>query len=120
MKKNNDELMMIALEHQELASVTFVRDYIQLNFDGPAISFYTFPAICKDGIKIQQGDPGYRDELCKLTGEKVTAVKEVVDEDLTITFGDLSSVVVSLKPEDRRSAESAMFQGGDGKGWIVW
>jgi hypothetical protein len=33
------------LENRDLSAVTFVRDYIQLHFDGPVLNAYVWPKI---------------------------------------------------------------------------
>jgi hypothetical protein len=120
MKITNEDMMMASLNEKELSSVTFIHDYIQLNFDGPVINIYASSSIYKNDIRMDSQEFGYSYLLRKLIGKKIIGVKEVIDSNLTMTFDDLSHLQISLKPDDRSSVEAAMFQGGIGKGWVVW
>ncbi|MET8428952.1 hypothetical protein [Nocardia sp. NPDC004860] len=62
----------------ELASVVFVRDYLQLDFDGPRLSCYVWPIIDADGTTRSLGDAGYRDTLCALIGQTVVSIDEAL------------------------------------------
>jgi hypothetical protein len=53
---------------EPLSAVTFVRDYVQLHFDGPTISAFTLPTVTVRGKTIAFADPGYRDALCARIG----------------------------------------------------
>jgi hypothetical protein len=45
-------------------SVTFVRDYVQLAFDGPpGLNAYTMPTVTSRSENLNLGQPGYRDSL---------------------------------------------------------
>ena len=39
------EPVLSCLHNQPLSAVTFVRDYLQLQFDGPCVSAYVWPTL---------------------------------------------------------------------------
>ncbi|WP_158752832.1 hypothetical protein [Dyella sp. S184] len=117
---SNEELLKFKLLQKKLVSVTFIKDYLQLNFDGPYFNFYDYPSINVGGEIFDSKKFGYREHICNLIGSKVVLIKEDIDSNISINFDNSSSVSLSLKPEDRSSVEIAMFQSGSGEGWIVW
>lgn len=116
----NNELLNSKLLEKELVSVTFIKDYLQLYFDGPYFNFYEYPSIKVGDVIFDSEKFGYRDHMCRLIGSKVVSVKENLHSDLSIDFDNALSISLSLKPEDRSSVEAGMFQSGSGEGWIVW
>jgi hypothetical protein len=40
-----DDSLLAALVGKELASVIFVRDYVELDFDGPRLSMFVWPVV---------------------------------------------------------------------------
>ena len=111
------------LAHQivggQLSGVTFVSDYLQLQFNPPPIiNAYTPVRVRVQGKSLVSGDDQFRNKLC----EQITkAVKSVVirsEEAFEITFEDDSMISISLKPSDYRCAEALEFHGRDKK-WMV-
>jgi hypothetical protein len=140
--RESEESIFRALVGSELASVVFVRDYIQLSFSSqpplasrapaelrPAmvgtfgtLSAYTDPWLEKEGRTLQLGDPGYRDALVEQIGCRVTGVHEGQDW-LRVEFDGGVTATVSLSEDDlpAGSVESAMLQLDDeAKSWMVW
>ena len=62
------ESLLTRLDGVELAQVWFVRDYLQLIFEGINEQWswqcYAWPYVHRDGGALAYGDPGYRDGLC--------------------------------------------------------
>jgi hypothetical protein len=84
------------LKGEQLSSVTFVQDYLQLHFDGPFITYYQWPEIRLNDSLIKFKDQGYRDLLC---GQIAKIVKDTYfDENriVEIEFEDKSVISVSL------------------------
>lgn len=52
-----------ALVDEELGSVVFVMDYVQLDFSAARFSAYVWPTVTIGDATFQSGDPGYRDAL---------------------------------------------------------
>lgn len=108
------------LENRELAGITFIRDYIQLLFDGPIINAYTLPRVITAATTFLPRTPGYRDALCEQIGKLVAAAYEEAKEKIAIKFSDGAGFEISLRDEDRVCAEAAMLQAGPGNRWDVW
>ena len=78
-----------------------MQDYLQLHFDGPVITLYTWPDVADaDGISIAFGQPGYRDALCSVIGETVTEPELNEGRSLTIEFENGTVFALSLRDED--------------------
>src|SRR2546423_2064380 len=97
----------------ELASVTFVRDYVQLSFDGPRLSALTPMTVVTRRVTVTSCDDQFRNRLCELIGRSITEVDARPDEALTIGFADGSSVSISLRPEHYPGPEAVVFYGQD-------
>lgn len=75
-----------ALLGWELSTVAFVRDYVELHFDGPVWRCFSWPRLDAERGSLAIGDAGYRDGLCALIGHEVTGAKES-ESALTLDFG---------------------------------
>jgi hypothetical protein len=93
---------------RELSSVTFVRDYIQLAFDGPGMNAYIAPTVTSGFESLGLGQPGYRDSLCGQIGCKVERT-EVDSQRVTIVFEGGVVVSISLMDDDDRGPEALEF-----------
>lgn len=111
---------LAALVNGQLSAVTFVRDYIQLHFDGPTISAFTLAAVAVGGSTFSESDPGYRDALCARIGATVLAAYVDPGQRLQIDLADGSSLSISLKPEDRVVEEAAVYSDAETKEWASW
>ncbi|MFG2044964.1 hypothetical protein [Dactylosporangium sp. NPDC048998] len=117
---DGDDSLLAALIGEELASVIFIRDYVELDFDGPRLSVYVWPRVAV-GTDIRRiSDPGYRDALCALIGHTVTSSTESGEVGLVIDFGP-GSVEIKPRPSEVERPEIAMLRGfADGPEWMVW
>lgn len=110
-----------ALMNKELSSVVFVRDYVQLVFEGDAnatLTCFRFPVVNMNQRLFELTTPGYRDVLCSCIGNIV--VNATVDDDLelSIVMSNNRSIWMSLKEADRNGPEAAMLD--DGSHLSVW
>jgi hypothetical protein len=103
----------------ELSAVVFVRDYLQLQFDGPYLTIFVWPRVKRQGTVFERGTLRYRDALCEQIGKAIGGVVEESDRRLSLFFTDGSIVEISLLPEDRRGPEAVLFRGGKGRS-VVW
>jgi hypothetical protein len=97
------------IEGEQLSSVEFVQDYVQLRFDGPYLTAITLHNVELGNIHLKWGMPGYRDALCDRIGTTVQSVSVITSETLLIKFADGAIVSISLRPEDYRAEEAVMF-----------
>jgi hypothetical protein len=103
----------------ELGSVVFVRDYVQLVFDGPRLTCFVWPMISVGGSVLGIHDAGYRDALCSLIGHSVTATTEATGQGLRVDF-TLGSVVLHPSIDEVDGPEIGMLDGFDDHAWMVW
>jgi hypothetical protein len=94
---------------EQLSSVTFVMDYVQLGFDGPCLTAYTGLKVSVEGKAFAWGEPGFRNALCDRIGAIVRQA-EVADGDaICISLNDGGVISISLKPEDYVGPEAAVL-----------
>lgn len=109
-----------AIVGQQLSSVTFVQDYLQLDFDGPGFTLFIWPEVFRDEGSYAFGEPGYRDALCSAIAENVTEASFETDVALEIQFESGTIFRMSLREEDYVSPEAGHFTAGQGSGLIVF
>lgn len=117
---NNAELLKKSVCGLELSSITLLKEYMQLNFDGPVFNFYASPTVQCNDQEVSPSDEGYYDTIHKILGERLVSVQEVPEAFLGLTFENGYLLRVSLNNADRSSVEIAMFQDSRGGGWVVW
>lgn len=92
----------------EVSSVEFVRDYVQIRFDGPCLSAFSFPAITVNSeLVIDRSNPRYADILIERIGKVVEFAEFEENEAVRLGFSDGILITISLRPEDYRAAEAA-------------
>jgi len=115
--------LLEALVEEELGSVVFVMDYLQLDFGNARFSVYVWPTVSIGGVSRGFGDPGYRDALCALITHEVIDTGESSETGLVIRFG-LGEVVIKPQPTDLSGPEIAMLQVHENSfrdaSWTVW
>jgi hypothetical protein len=92
----------------ELSGVAFIRDYVELLFDGPIVRCYAPPEVVTDMGSVRFPSEGSRDALCRLIGGEVVAVS-VGDESLSIELDGSRQVRVDFTPEWDEGREAAEF-----------
>jgi hypothetical protein len=102
------------LVQSELSGVTFVRNYIQLQFDPPPIlNLYTPVSVEVGGQTFQMGRQGFSDTLIGQIGKVVIDVQIVPAASLDLRFADGSRVSASLKAADYVGAEAVLLSRRD-------
>lgn len=126
---------------KKLSAVTFVMDYLQLQFDGPGINAYTPVTVSTAGKSYVFSAPGapqatmekstvpiggklyvsaddqFRNRLCEQITKIVKSVVIKSGEAFLITFDDESAISISLKAADYVGAEAIDFRCNHG--WMV-
>lgn len=83
---DDNHINLSSIEGEELSAVCFVRDYIELNFDGPVVRLLGDVCVLSgEYIKDQMAD-GFRDLLCKNIGRRVSNVSPTGGNQLVLTF----------------------------------
>jgi hypothetical protein len=85
-----------ALVGEELRSVAFVEDFLELRFGAALVSLYAWPHVLLPDFSVAYGEPEYRNALCAQIGEEVTAasLEETIELANGVVFG------LSLREED--------------------
>lgn len=95
----------------DLGSVTFVRDYLQLRFDGAPLNLYVMPWVYRDTNVLLPGDPGYADAIIAQVGHTLAEVDELVDYGLVLDWDNGVRFAVPLDGTGLQGAEAAEFSG---------
>jgi hypothetical protein len=94
---------------RRLSGVTFVMDYVQLQFDPPPTINSMTPITVRSGGRMAvSGDEPFRNLLCEQIPKTVTDVSLVDGESLTFSFEDGSTVSLSLRREDYSACQEAV------------
>ena len=56
-----------AIEGEELRSVAFAEDYLELRFGGSLLTLYAWPYVMHTEYSVAFGEPEYRNALCAQT-----------------------------------------------------
>jgi hypothetical protein len=107
------------LKGRELSAVTFVRDYLQLHFDGPYLNVFVWPRVIAPTGFVSFEMPGYRDGICAQIGKTIGGVAVEANTNFWLFFTDGSMLEVSLLSSARGGPEAIVFQDGKG-GFSVW
>lgn len=105
-------LFVKRLQGRELASVTFVRDYLQLNFDPDPAGLSCYSKVwMRDGSQSAEfGRAGFADLLLARIGHCVEAVVHDADRALELHFDDGSVFLASLALSDYRGPEALQLR----------
>lgn len=104
---------------EQLGAVSFVQDYLQLDFEGHKLTMIIWPAV-RIGLEQRTfGEPGYRDALCSLIGHSPTAIAEN-SRRIEIAFGLAGTLECDLSERPDDEGERVLFFHADGKQWSSW
>jgi hypothetical protein len=103
--KLNEAIQVLVGE--KLSSVTFVLDYWGLDFDGHGFTIYSRIFVDASGVRIADGEAGFRDSLCGLLGRQVDAAS-FDSAGAHIRLGD-ATVTLSTIEEEYRGPEALLF-----------
>ena len=98
-----------AIEGEELMSVEFVENFLQLRFGEPLLRLYDWPHVLFTDSSVAFGEPEYRNALCAQIGETVEKAMLEEGDALTIEFGNGIVFALSLREEDIDSPESGSY-----------
>jgi hypothetical protein len=94
---------------QELSSVEFLQDHLVLHFDGPSLTFYAYPDVFREEGSYAFGEPEYRNVLCAVLSEEVTAATLEEGEAIEIEFESGVILRASLREEDLDGPVAGQF-----------
>jgi hypothetical protein len=88
-----------SLAGRELSAVCFVRDYVELDLDGPVLRFLAPPRVVLHGAALVFPEKGSHDALCALIGRTVRQAEDREDR-LTLAFGNEATVEMPKASEE--------------------
>src|SRR5918998_4538252 len=94
---------------QELDTVSFVRDYVELRIDYSILRALTEPSGILDSRPWRLGDESGADILRRYIGLTVVAAEVIGDDRISLVFDTGDTIEVSLRHEDRAGPEAAHF-----------
>lgn len=106
------------LINKELESVVFIRDYIQLLFEGPKITIISRLSIIVNNRVINAHSNKYFQTLINCIDEKVTSTEMKENSKVNLWFSNGVGFQMSLNPEDSRDGESLHLFDGKGGYWF--
>ncbi len=89
-----------ALVGEELKSVSFVEDFLELRFGSALVTLYAWPHVLLTEFSVAYGEPEYRNALCAQIGEEVSTASLEEGDALTIELANGVVFGVSLREED--------------------
>lgn len=115
----DDRSGLESLVGERLSAVTFVADYVQIAFDGAALTALTSArAVGADGARTAFPGPGSRDALCALIGAEVRRAGADPAR-IRLDFTDGRALEIPVDDASYTSAEAAHFRRRDGT-LVVW
>ena len=94
---------------EELRSVAFVEDYLELRFGPAVLTLYNWPYVMLPDFSVAFGEPEYRNALCAQIGTSVETA--ALDEGSALTIELANGIVLglSLREEDLDGPDSGLF-----------
>jgi len=121
-----NQVLMDAILGEQLVEVTFILDYVQLDFNGPRLTAWTQPWVNLGAGWLKYREAGYCDALVSCIGGAVQRALVIQDKDtgedieLYLEFANGAIISVSTKKDDMvpGQVEAAMLH--TDLGWEVW
>lgn len=85
---------------EELRSVCFIEDYLELCFGDAKVTLFAWPHVLLTEFSVAYGEPEYRNALCAQIGEEVKEASLEESSALTIELANGIVLGVSLREED--------------------
>ena len=94
---------------EEVSAIAFVRDYVEVHFDGPILRSLSNPTVSERGVDYRFPEAGSRDALCRVIGSTVRAVKLEEGRALELVTSDGSRITIPLDAASLRGPEAMHF-----------
>lgn len=106
---------------EELSAVSFVRDYVELHFDGPVLRALTLPVVVDAaGRSTDATSDVWRNALCALIGVVVVGVEIDDGVAIRVRFAGGTRLEIPLSDKFRRGPEAAHFLPEGDLPMFVW
>jgi hypothetical protein len=83
------------IQKRQLSAVTFIMDYLEIQFDGDTLTIFTSPSIFDEIGSIKWLTPGFRDRICGFI-TKVVKIVDIFESEIFIEFEDMSTIIIPL------------------------
>lgn len=110
---------LAALATEQLSSVTFVQDYLQLGFDGRGLTLNVWPIVVTGTARVRHNDYGYCDALCSFIGKTVERVVET-ESRIDVLFVGGDSIQIDLLGTEEEEGNRVIYQDSDKNVWAWW
>lgn len=116
------EYLNSRLKGEQLSSVEFVMDYLQLHFNGRYFIAYIWPDIYDGDEPYSYSHIDYRNKLCEFIGKTVKGIYIEDKKELNIFFKKTNAYIhLNLDPNNPDIiAEIGIFQDGEHGDWLVF
>lgn len=94
---------------EEISAICFVRDYVEIHFDGPILRSLSNPLTCDHGTEHRFPEHGSRDALCRLIGSTVREVTLEEHRALRVATFDDCEITILLDAMNRDAPEAMHF-----------
>ena len=101
--------MFEEVQGRDLATVTFVRDYVQLGFDGPSFTLVVDPVVKSGGHEFRRKDNGFCDALVSLINKRLLRCELEENVSMRLLFDSGESLMVPLGDEVRGTNPEAVI-----------
>jgi len=106
---------------EQLSSVEFVQDYLQLHFDGPMFTLYIWPTVTINNVSFCYEDSLYRNMLCYLINQNVNQIFIEESKYLKLYFEENNCLELNLDPNNPKIvAEIGFFSDPSDNSWMVF
>ncbi len=104
---------------EQLSSVEFVQDYLQLHFDGNTLTFYVWPTVFMDK-EYSIDDDSYRNKLCSLIANKVSRINFIDNQIFAVEFERGDKIVLQIeRSESNKDIPEFLYFSDINKEWLV-
>ena len=105
---------------EEISAISFVRDYVEVHFDGPILRSVSNPIVVIKAVEHRFPEPGSRDALCKVIGTTVLAVKLEDGHAFELSTSGGHKIIIPLDTKSRTNPEAMHFVPGLNQPIQVW
>jgi hypothetical protein len=105
---------------EQISGVCFVRDYLEIHFDGPIIRILSNPTIKAGERTLQIPSPGSRDAICGIIGATVKDLKLQENMLLELILDNDCRVLVPLDSINVPGGEAMHYVPGPNLPIVIW
>jgi hypothetical protein len=102
-------MTILDLVGKQVSAICFVRDYVDVQFDGPILRCFSGPIIRLEEREWVFPQTGSRDALCTLIGQDVESMELDDDVRLSLRFSTNRELIVPLDQASRTGPEAMQF-----------